>query len=212
MEEEKQYSNNTENKEKDTEINTKYDLIISASFYFIVIGFILFNFYSSLRYTYYASDIQDSIIIKDRVKDEYKMVRVFPIILDSPNKNWRFLGRFKYINKSLKPCHAIRIDKYKQEAEYVQIKSCSADNDPLGLGIKNDSLVTIDKKKIAEEIEARREKIIMKLKEKGYSDAKIDAYLKAKGFPEEKLFKEMEINGKKFKIYKELNDNEDWAF
>ena len=212
MEEEKQYSSNTKNKEKNAEINTKYDLIISASFYFIAIGFILFNFYSSLRYTYYASNIQNGIIIKDRVKDEYKMVQIFPIMLDSPNKNWRFLGRFKYINKSLKPCYAIRIDKYKQEAEYVQIKGCSAGNDPLGLGVRNDSFVMADEKKIAEEIEARRDKIIVKLKENGYSDDEINAYLKAKGFPEEKLFKEMEINGKKIKIYKVLNNDGGWAY
>lgn len=91
----------------------------------------------------------------------------------------------------------------QQEAEYVQIKGCSFDNDTLGLGIKNDSLVIVDKHKIADEIELRREKIIIKLKENGYSDNEINAYLKAKGFPAEKLVKETVINGKKIKVYKD---------
>lgn len=203
MEEKQENFDNTNNKEENVEINTLFDSIVVFLFWFIVIGFISFNFYSSLRYTYYASDIQNSIIIKDRVKDEYSMIPIFPIMLDSPSKNWRFVGRFKYLNKSLKPCYVIRIDKYKQEAEYVQIKGCSSDKDTLGLGIKNDSLVIVDKHKIADEIELRREKIIIKLKENGYSDNEINAYLKAKGFPAEKLVKETVINGKKIKVYKD---------
>lgn len=202
MEEKQEIFNNTNNKEENSEINTLFDSIVGFLFCIIIIGFILFNFYSSLRYTYYASDIQDSIVVKDRAKDEYSMIPIFPIMLDSPSKNWRFVGRFKYLNKSLKPCYAIRIDKYKQEAEYIQINGCSADNDPLGLGIKNNNLIIVDKHKIADEIELRREKIIIKLKENGYSDNEINDYLKVKGFPEEKLVKETMINGKKIKVYK----------
>jgi membrane protein implicated in regulation of membrane protease activity len=75
------------------------------------------------NFHYFKTAQPNKLIVHDKLIDRFKTIE----ITETKNINllWRLAWRFKYIESDI-PCSLIRIDKFKQEADFIRFKSCNA--------------------------------------------------------------------------------------
>lgn len=75
------------------------------------------------NFHYFKTAQPNKLIVHDKLIDRFRTIEITEI--KNINLLWRLAWRFKYIESDI-PCSLIRIDKYKQEADFIRFKSCNA--------------------------------------------------------------------------------------